>query len=155
MSVATEWLEQVRIASGRIEWLTRELSALEDARAQCVPWRTKGSGVSVASGGLHSDPTQSEAFAREGLEERIEVTRHALDECQSIVGDCLRLLDSVSRHVSPRASLALEIYYIDRAATWSEVAREMGRARSSVGFLRDQALTWLNFVGIEYAIDSA
>lgn len=155
MSVATDWLDRVRDASGRIEWLTRELAALEDARAKCVPWRTKGSGVSVASGGLHSDPTQRDAFAREGLEERIEVTRHALDECQSIVGDCLRLLDSVSRHVSQRASLALEIYYIDRAATWSEVAREMGCARSSVGFLRDQALTWLNFVGIEYAIDSA
>jgi len=155
MSVATEWLEQVRIASGRIEELTRDIVALEYARAECVPWQPKGSGASVATGGVHSDPTQRDALAREGLEERIRLARYQLDECESLVGDCLRLLDSVSRHVSQRASFVLEIYYIDRADTWSEVAREMGCARSSVGFLRDQALTWLNFVGIEYAIDSA
>lgn len=155
MSVATDWLERVRVASRMIEELTRDVSALEYARDECVPWQTRGSGASVAAGGLHSDPTQRDALAREGLKEQIREARRQLDECESLVGDCLRLLSSVSRWVGPDASLALELYYVDRAHTWSEVADEMGMSRRTVCRERDQALAWLSLMGIEYAIRDA
>ena len=141
---AYEWLARVRLASSRIEGLCRELSVLEDARRDCLPWQTRGSATHGSMGGTHSDPTATEAQARiEGLDERIADVRAACDECERIVGDCLRMLDTMRCELGERHAEVLELYYVDRADTWSEVAWEMGISRMHVWRLRDVAYSWM------------
>ena len=144
---ACEWLARVRLASSRIEGLRRELSVLEDARRDCLPWTTRGSATHGSMGGTHSDPTATEAQARiEGLDERIADVRAACDECERIVGDCLRMLDIMRHELGERHADVIELYYVDRADTWSEVAWEMGVSRRTVCRMRDEAFVWIDCV---------
>ncbi len=150
---ACEWLARVRLASSRIEGLRRELSVLEDARRNCLPWQTRGSATYGSMGGTHSDPTASEAQARiEGLDERIADVRAACDECERIVGECLRMLDEMRHDLGERHADVIELYYVDRADTWSEVAWEMGRHRDTIRAWRNKAIEWIDVHSARYGM---
>jgi hypothetical protein len=139
------WLESVRRAASEIEPLQRELVALEDAKRDCLPWQIKGSTLYASMGGTHSDPTASEAQARmDGLDEQIGRVRVRYNECERIVGNCLRMLDAMRRELGERYAVVLELYYVDRAPTWSDVAHEMGISRRAVCRLRDEAYEWVD-----------
>lgn len=98
----------------------------------------------AAMGGTHSDPTAREAQERMGsLDERIGRVRARCDECERVVGECLRVLSDMRRELGARHADVLELYYVDCAATWSEVAWEMGVSRSTVARLRDEAYAWI------------
>jgi hypothetical protein len=142
---AREWLEHVRECASVIESLHRELSALEDARRDCLPWQCKGSTLYASMGGTHSDPTASEAQARiDGLDEQIGRVRVRYDECVRVVGECGEVLDAMRRELGERYAVVLELYYIDCADTWSEVSWEMGITYRHVQRLRDVAYEWID-----------
>ena len=141
---AREWLELVRAAAGEIEPLQRELSGLMAAHDQCVSWHTShgGGGPCV---GTHSDPTASLAQARMSeLDAMVADVRAKLDERINLVGECGELLMRMERELGRRYRDVLEIYYIDLADTWSEVACEMGITYRHVQRLRDVAYEWMD-----------
>ena len=142
---AREWLEHVRECASVIDDLRRELSALEDAKRDCLPWQCKGSTLYASMGGTHSDPTASEAQARmDGLDEQIGRVRIRYDECVRVVGECGEVLMRMAASLGDECAEVLEIFYIDCAATWSEVAWEMGMPYSTVIRRRDSAIAWLD-----------
>ena len=141
---AREWLELVRAAAGEIEPLKRELSGLMAAHDQCVSWHTShgGGGPCV---GTHSDPTASLAQARMSeLDAMVADVKSKLDERINLVGECGELLMRMERELGRRYRDVLEIYYIDLADTWSEVACEMGITYRHVQRLRDVAYEWMD-----------
>lgn len=140
---ARAWLERVRVASSRIEPLVREIDGLKDARAEMLPWQTgkggRGSGV-----GAHSDPTATQAERRiEGLDELIADKQAKLDAQIRTVGECGEILDAMAAKLGERHAKALELYYIDGADTWSEVAGELGISYSWLCRLRNEAYPWI------------
>lgn len=150
---AREWLELVRECAARIEPLHRELSALEDARRDCLPWQCKGSALYASMGGTHSDPTASEAQARiDGLDEQIARVRAEYDECVGVVGECLRILDAMRRELGERYAECVELYYVDRADTWSEVATELGVSRMHLYRMRSTAWAWMDAFLVRYGV---
>ena len=150
---AREWLELVRQAASEIEPLQRELTALEDARRDCLPWQTKSSMPYASMGGTHSDPTASEAQARiGGLDSQIMRIRSAYDECTSVVGECLAILGTMRRELDERYADVLELYYIDCADTWSDVANELGRHRDTIRAWRDEAIEWIDANSARYGM---
>jgi hypothetical protein len=141
---AREWLELVRAASGEIEPLKRELAGLMDAHDECVSWHTShgGGGPCV---GTHSDPTASLAQARiSELDAMVADVRAKLDERINLVGECGELLVRMGQELGQRYRDVLEIYYIDRADTWSEVAWEMDVTYRYVQMLRNVAYEWMD-----------
>ena len=141
---AREWLELVRAAAGEIESLQRELSGLMAAHDQCVSWHTShgGGGPCV---GTHSDPTASLAQARMSeLDAMVADVRAKLDERINLVGECGELLMRMERELGRKYRDVIEIYYIDLADTWSEVACEMGITYRHVQRLRDVAYEWMD-----------
>jgi hypothetical protein len=142
---AREWLELVRQAASEIEPLQRELAGLEDAKRDCLPWQTKGSTLYASMGGTHSDPTASEAQARiSELDAMVADVRTKLDERINLVGECGELLVRMGQELGQRYRDVLEIYYIDRADTWSEVAWEMDVTYRYVQMLRNVAYEWMD-----------
>jgi DNA-directed RNA polymerase specialized sigma subunit len=96
-------------------------------------------------GGSTSDPTATQAINRmDGLSEQIERLTVAANERERIVGECLRMLDAMRRELGERYAVVLELYYVDRAPTWSDVAHEMGVSRRAVCRLRDEAYDWVD-----------
>lgn len=144
MSVATDWLEQVRSCASKLDGMHRELSALMQARDECLPWQTKGSTLYASMGGSHSDPTAADAQSRiDGLDEQISAMRAKVDHAETVVGECLRVLDAMRAQLGGLHADVLELYYIDLADTWSEVADEMGLSARHVRRVRDAALGWI------------
>lgn len=141
---AREWLEHVRECASQLDGLHHELQALEDARRDCLPWQCKGSSMYGSMGGTHSDPTATEAQAREDLDEQIARVRMRYEECVAVVGRCGEVLMRMADSLGRRHAKVIECYYIDRAATWSEVAWEMGLSRSTVVRMRDDAVAWID-----------
>lgn len=143
---ARAWLDSVRKASARIECLVRELSALRDARDEYTSFRTSGSGCG-SSHGTHSDPTAAQAEAHMvQLEALIADRAAALGHAQSVVGWCLRVLDGMRRDLGERHAMAIELYYVDLAPTWSDVADEMRCDRTTVWRLRTESYAWIERV---------
>lgn len=139
---ARAWLESVRYAALRIEPLVREIAAMQDAYEQMLPWQSQGAGSGSAR--THSDPTASQALARsEGFEINVERKQARLDVLTQTVGDCGRVLMRLADALTDEHSLALELYYVDCAATWSDVAEELGRSRKWLWQLRDEAYGWI------------
>ena len=148
-----EWLDRVRDCAGRLDGLHQELLALIDARDACLPWQTKGSPMYGSMGGSTSNPTMAEALSRmDGLDEQIDRLTVAANECERAVGDCLRMLDEMRRDLGERHADALELYYVDCADTWSEVALEMGRHRDTVRAWRDEAIAWIDAHSARYLL---
>ena len=139
---ARDWLDMVREASSHIEELQRELSGLLDAKRDCVPWTTGSGGGGTAH--THSDPTASRAMGRAGLDDEIATVRATLDRCVEIVGQCGAAISNVELALGVECAEVLEIYYVDCADTWTEVAWETGMSYSSVIRRRDSAIAWLD-----------
>lgn len=139
---ARQWLDSVRSASARIEPLIREIAAMQDAYDSMLPWQTSGSG----SGGLgtHSDPTMTQALARTDSFATILANKRAkLETLYDVVGNCGRILTKLGDALTDSHSLALELYYIDCAETWSSVADELGVSRTKLWQLRDESYEWI------------
>ena len=151
--LAREYIDKVRSCASRLDALHRELRALEDARDQYQPWQAKGSALTGGVGGTCSDPTMTEALSRiDGLYEQIKTIRAKVDEAECIVGECLRMLDEMRRDLGDRHADVIELYCIDCAGTWTEVALEMGVSRAHMYRLRDAALVWVGAHMVQYAI---
>ena len=137
---ARAWLERVRATSERVEPLTREIRAYEDARQQILPWRASGGGGSA----LHSDPTATAAEGRMGeLDALTADARARLDAALDVVGECLSVLARMGQELGKRHARALEWYYVDLMPTWSDVACEMGVTYRRVCQLREEAYAWI------------
>lgn len=135
------WFNQVRKSASSIEGCRRELSALLDAREYVEPWSTGVGG----SKSLYSDPTASAAQARmDGLERAIDDARAELDAHVELVGKALSVIEGVRSEVGERQADVLELYYIDCAQTWSDVAFELRLSRDTVRLARDAALAWVS-----------
>lgn len=140
---ARAWLERVRVASSRIDPLVREIDGLKDARAEMLPWRT-GKGGGGSGVGAHSDPTATQAERRiEGLDEFIADKQARLDAQIRTVGECGEILDAMAARLGERHAKALELYYIDGADTWSEVAHELGVSYRHLNRIRSVAYEWI------------
>lgn len=140
---AVDWWGFVRSAARAIEPMGRELATLMDADAACVPWYTSGGGGAVRSG--VSDPTADMAMRRDAeLSRQIADKRAQLDELESIVGHALALLPEIVSHVSGRAALVMELYYVDVAPTWSDVAAEVGVSRETVRADCHAVMDWMD-----------
>lgn len=141
---ARSWLERVRVAAEGIEPLVREISALEDARSDMLPWRSRQHGAGSGHHGTHSDPTASEAERRMGeLDVLIAERRSRLESLHSVVGECGDVLRDMGRALSERHARVIELYYIDCEQTWSDVAYELECDRSTVWRLRSDAYSWI------------
>ncbi len=150
---ARDWLDMVRECAGRLDGLHQELKALIDARDACLPWQTKGSPMYGSMGGSTSNPTMAEALSRmDGLDEQIDRLTVATNECERCVGDCLRMLDEMRHDLGERHADAFELYYVDCADTWSEVALEMGMSRTHLCRIRDTAWSWANAYIVRHGI---
>lgn len=140
---ARAWLERVRAASAAIEPLVREIAALTEAKDAVQSWRTSGSGGGRAHG-VHSDPTASQVERRMSeLGETIADRRRRLDAALRVVGECGIMLDRMRVSLGERHASALELYYVDVADTWSDVAREMGVSYRHLSRIRNQAYAWI------------
>lgn len=140
---ARSWLERVRAASSAIEPLVREIAALEEAMRTVQPWQSSGHDGG-GTHGTHSDPTASQAERRMAeLAEVIADRRRRLEAAQDVVGECGAMLDRMRSALGDRHADALELYYVDRAPTWSAVACEMGCGKTRVWQLRCEAYAWL------------
>lgn len=138
-----EYLSRARSCARRIEPLMRELSALKAQLEAAQVWRTKGDDVGHAKG-LTSDPTERTAEELlEHLPGQIAEVQADLTECKRIVGDCLSVLNDISGALGKEPALALEIYWIDGAETWSEVAEELHTSLLLTCRMRDQAYRWM------------
>jgi hypothetical protein len=150
---ARDWLEMVRDCAGELDGMHQELLALIDARDACLPWQTKGSPVYGSMGGSCSNPTQAEALGRiSGLDDQIALLTAKVNESERTVGDCLMMLDAMRCELGERYADVLELYYIDCADTWTEVALEMGRHRDTVRMWRDEAIAWIDANSARYGI---
>lgn len=139
---ARAWLDLVRKAARCVESLQREISALEDARDELLPWQARGSGA--GGHGTHSDPTASEAESRmEGLSALIASRRAELDMLTDRIGACGSVLMAMGSALTERHAQALELYYVDLADTWSDVAEEMGVTAKTVYRMRLEAYAWI------------
>ena len=139
---ARDWLESVRHAAARIEPLIREIAAMQEAYDSMLPWATTGRGS--GGHGTHSDPTAAQAMARsESYDVLIADKRAKLDALYDIVGDCGRVLMRLGDALGDECSLALELYYVDVAYTWSDVADEMGVTRRQLSRIRDKSYEWI------------
>lgn len=140
---ARAWLDRVRRASAAIEGAVRELAALKDAKAKTLVWRTSGAGTATGAG-THSDPTASEAERRMGeLDVLIVEAERRLVLLQDQVGECGTMLDCMGEELGRRHAKAIELYYIDLAPTWSEVAEEMECSYRWLCKLRENAYAWI------------
>jgi len=140
---ARAWLERVRRAAHQIEPLTREIRGLEEARDEMLPWWRKSSGTSHGHS-THSDPTASEAERRIAeLGELIDAKRQELGVMQDVVGALLCVLDAMGDALTVRHARAIELYYIDCAPTWTDVAWEMECGRTTLWKLRLEAYAWI------------
>ena len=138
------WLESVRRASAEIEPLVREIRALEDARAEMLSWRTKASG-SGHGAGAHSDPTATAAEQRMcELDDLIDGKRAEWERKVAYVGACGEVLERMGEAIGEKHREALELYYVDCADTWSEVACEMNVTYRRVCQLRTEAYAWID-----------
>ena len=148
---AQSWLEGVRLHAMNLDVLARELSVLEEAERECLAWSPRGKGTPRK--GSCGDPTASTARARmEGLALQISAKARELAESERVVGDCLRALAVLEAGMGRRHRLAIEVYYVDCASTWSEVACEIGVTVRHVRRLRDAAFAWLDDYGVERLI---
>lgn len=139
---ARDWLETVRHAAARIEPLIREIAAMQEAYDSMLPWATTGGGS--GGHGTHSDPTAAQAMARsESYDVLIADKRAKLDALYDIVGDCGRVLMRLGGALGDECSLALELYYIDCAQTWTDVAYEMGLTRKQLWRIREKSYGWI------------
>lgn len=138
------WLDSVRHAAAEIEALGREITALQDARDEMLSWRTKASGAGHGAG-AHSDPTAAAAEQRMcELDDLILARQGEWERKVAHVGTCGEVLDDMAQSVGEKHSKALELYYIDCADTWSEVACEMGVTYRRVCQLRTEAYAWID-----------
>ncbi len=139
---AREWFERVRRSAAAIEPCRQNLAALVEAKELMEPWGTGGGGGSKAA---HSDPTATTAMSRmDGLEAAISDLRNELDAHVDIVGEGLKVLEAVRSVVGKKDAETLELYYVDCASTWSDVAAEMGLSVKTVRMMRDYALFWVD-----------
>lgn len=142
-------LMRVRAASAALEPATRELRALIDARDEVTPWQHGGGGSTRA---LHSDPTATSAQSRiDGLAPAIAEAEARIAALEATVADGLATIEGVRLALGSLCADVLELYYIDLADTWSEVARELGCPRSTACRARDRALAWYDRVGHDAA----
>jgi len=140
---AVEWLEHVRHCAARVAVLAPEIQGLEYARNNILPWQVSGSGG--GSAGMHSDPTATQAHARiEGLEKMIAEKTDEFEHAGKVVGGCLRMLEDMSRELGGRYARVIELYYIDQAETWTDVAWEMGRHRDTILAWRKKSVAWID-----------
>ena len=138
------WLESVRRASAEIEPLVREIQALEDAREEMLGWRTKASGPGHGAG-AHSDPTATAAEQRMcELDDLILAKRGEWERRVALVGTCGEVLEHMGDAIGAKHRDALELYYVDCADTWSEVANEMGVSRTRLWQMRIESYAWID-----------
>lgn len=139
-----EWLDTVRHVSAEIEPLQREISALEMACQQCVPWKTKSASYG-STHGAYSDPTATQVQARlsSQLEGKLAATRNQLTLAVKVVGDCGTVLDRMTQDLGPSSARVLELYYVDVAETWSQVAAELDCGRMTVWRAREAGYDWI------------
>ena len=138
------WLDSVRRASAEIEPLVREIRALEDARAEILGWRTKASGAGHGAG-AHSDPTATAAEQRMcELDDLIEGKRAQWERKVALVGACGEVLEHMGEAIGKKHRQTLELYYVDCADTWSEVACEMGISRTRLWQMRIESYAWID-----------
>lgn len=138
------WLESVRRASAEIEPLVREIRALEDARAEMLGWRTKASGAGHGAG-AHSDPTATAAEQRMcELDDLILAKRGKWERRVAEVGACGEVLEHMGDAIGAKHKDALELYYVDCADTWSDVANEMGVSRTRLWQMRIESYAWID-----------
>lgn len=140
---ARAWLDEVRKSAARIEDIVREIRALEQAHERVEAWVSSGSGGPRPRNAT-GDPTATQAQRRMAeLEPLIAMRRRSLEEHQELVGSALAVLSLVADEVGRRDSLALELYYVDGADTWSEVAQEMHVSLRTAQRCRERAIDWL------------
>lgn len=95
-----------------------------------------------------SNPTEAAALAS------IELTaayRAELESLESIVGECLRLIEGVRAALGEIYANVLDGFYID-AQPWARVAEEHGVSVRSCFTYRDIALDWVDSVGYHHAV---
>ena len=142
-TAATRLMESVRYACARIPQCVRELALLEAAERDVTPWQPRSHGG--AGGGTCGDPTASLAVARmEGLAKDIETKRAEYYVLEHTIGKGLKAIESVRHHVGERAADVLDLYYVDRLQTWSEVGEELNVSLRTVQRDRDRALDWID-----------
>ena len=138
------WLESVRRASAEIEPLVREIRALEDARAEMLSWRTKASSAGHGAG-AHSDPTATAAEQRMcELDDLILAKRGEWERKVAHVGACGEVLEHMGDAIGEKHRDALELYYVDCADTWSDVACEMRISRTRLWQMRIESYAWID-----------
>lgn len=138
---AREWLDGVRVAAGRIEPLRRELVGLMDARDEVTTWKPRGRGGSKRT---HSDPTAAQAEQRMGeLDALISDVQTRIDANEEVVGEALKIIERMRTYLGRRHGDVVELYYVDCAQTWQEVADELRVSPTTVWRLRVEAYAWV------------
>lgn len=141
------WLEEVRSAAGAIDRLRREVAALEQAQSEVVPWSTGGGSSSKTA---HADPTAGAAIARTvALKSSLEDARAALARAEATILAFWSAMGALRSALGEEHAEVLKLYYLNRAPTWSAVAREIGVPASTVRYRRDRAMEWLESVCAE------
>ena len=138
---ARAWLDRIRRAAAAIEPLVREMGAMSDAYDETLPWHTTGGGSSKQ---VHSDPTATQAMARaQSYDEQMADMQRRLDALTATVGEGGRVIGRTGDALGEDHSLAFELYYIDCAETWSDVADEMRVSRTRLWQMRCESYAWI------------
>ncbi len=141
------WLEEVRHAAGAIDRLRREVAALEQAQSEVMPWSTGGG---TSSRTAHADPTAGAALARMvALDSSLEDARAELARAEATILAFWSAMGALRSALGEEHAEVLELYYLKRVPTWSEVAREIGVPTSTARYRRDRAMEWLEAVCAE------
>ena len=140
---AWRYFAHVREVAATLDGLGAELCALIECDEQCLSHKTKGDACGHGVG-TTSDPTARMAEARLSMPERIASARRAYDNACDEVGEALSVIHRVHGEVSPLAAEALELWAVDRAPTWTDVASELHVSYKTVARARDKAYTWLD-----------
>ena len=77
------------------------------------------------------------------LDALIADAEHRLEVLQDVVGECGTLLARMAESLGEEHARALELYYLDCAPTWSDVAWEMGVSRQWLSKMRAKAYGWI------------
>ena len=142
------WLDRVRHAASAIEPLVREMAAMQDAYDQTLSWHTSGGGSYRQ---VYSDPTATQAMARaQSFGVQLADMARRLDALTDMVGEGGKVICAMGDALSEDHSLAFELYYIDCAETWRDVADEIGCSVKTLYRMRERGYAWIDmrFAGI-------
>ena len=126
-----EWARQCAIDKDRAETRRRHLYD-----------RRSSSPTTVSSSA--SDPM---GFVDAAIDREAELVAEIM-RCEDVRAKAANVIAAVERAMPGPAGAILELYYMDLAGTWDEIAMELHVSIANLYRIRRQAMEWVNWSGL-------